>query len=89
MSEPHLDPFKRFQATVKTARQAQEFIDIFYRKFGSINGENYLCSESSIDRMRNDSYVTRLGFVPWPYPIDAADHMDFDRLIADSGAVVC
>jgi hypothetical protein len=89
MLHPHKDPFKRFKAHAETPQRARELLDVFYRKFGSINGQGYLCAETAIDHKPGAGYVARLGFVPWPYPIAADDRVDFDALIVESGAIAC
>jgi hypothetical protein len=78
--------FKRFQRKVATIGEAQVFFDAFYRKFGSFAGQAYLCSETATEGPEDGPYMARIGLIPWPYPIEAADRVDFDQLIMQANA---
>ena len=78
--------FKRFQRRVESIKEAQVFFDAFYRKFGNFAGRNYLCSETATEGPEDGPYLARIGLIPWPYPIEATDRVDFDSLIQQTSA---
>jgi hypothetical protein len=78
--------FKRYQRRVATIGEAQNFLETFYRKFGHLDGHNYLCSESATDGPSDGPFTARVGFIPWPYPIEADERVDFGQLIQQMNA---
>jgi len=78
--------FRRFQATTSSFTEAQAFFDRFYRKFGQIGDCDYLCSETATEGPATGPITARIGFVPWPYPINQQDRVDFDKLLSESRA---
>jgi hypothetical protein len=86
MSHLREDQFKRFQRKVATIGEAQLFFETFYRKFGHLAGRDYLCSETATEGPADGPYMARIGLIPWPYPIEAADKVDFEQLIMQTNA---
>ena len=78
--------FRRFQATTPSITEAKAVLEMLYRKFGRIDGCDYLCSETAIEGPEYGPYIARVGLIPWPYPIKAQDCVDFDELLAKSKA---
>ena len=67
-------------------QDAQAFLDGVYRKFGSLRGSDYLCSESNLTE-QDGRFIAHIGLIPWPYAIAAENRVDFDKLIGASGAI--
>jgi hypothetical protein len=76
---------RRFQVRVSTVCEAQSFLDLFYRKFGSLAGELFVCSETGTEGPADGPYIARIELTRWPYDI-GEERVDFEKLLAETKA---